>query len=368
MSTISAVLDTVNDQMESSSCHMTKTKAYKMYLDANRDTHGVQDIHDVSKLDYLQWTVQQIEDGVLDGRHLIVTKGLGRTLVKFYANKVVKEALIGYIQVQREAVRLAEEKLNKETLHASTSAADPVTAAAVTPPEDVVAEAVAPIEDAVAEAVAPIEDTVAEAVAPIEDTVAEAVAPIEDTVAEAVAPIEDTGAKAIASIGDTGAKAIAPIGDTGAEAVALIEDTDAKAVAQSEIGDGKPDTFKLRFVKREDWVGMGEETRNFLDSLENNKTKGQLMVLDMLPTQMERSNVLSQHLFITSLARHTTASQSVYVHVAAHGTLVMSKPVLGKHVGLFRIQHGEITSKLCINSATCTNDPTHTICHCTFPV
>ena len=81
---------------------------------------------------------------------------------------------------------------------------------------------------------------------------------------------------------------------------------------------------------------MQAETRDLLDSLDNNKHKGQLLLLDKLPTQQKTSNLFSQSLFITSLARDTTANHKIYGHVASHGTLVMAAHnATDKKLGLF---------------------------------
>ena len=88
MSDISELLNVVNDQIESSSSHIKKTKAYKMYIEANKDCH------DTSKLHYLQRVVQQIEAGVLDKRHLIATKGSGRTLKSFMQIQCSRRVLL----------------------------------------------------------------------------------------------------------------------------------------------------------------------------------------------------------------------------------------------------------------------------------
>ena len=306
MSDISELLNVVNDQIESSSSHIKKTKAYKMYIEANKDCH------DTSKLHYLQRVVQQIEAGVLDKRHLIATKGSGRTLKSFYADTVLKEGLVSYI---RDQLRLAQERLIDETLQKATVPPDnaqPVAAETAPLPDPLVAEMAPPLPDPIAAEMAPLPDPVAADVGPDSD-------PLPPTVL-------------------------------------------------STAKDENTDTFKLRFVHREDWINMRAETRDLLDSLDNNKHKGQLLLLDKLPTQQKTSNLFSQSLFITSLARDTTANHKIYGHVASHGTLVMAAHnATDKKLGLFRIEHGDVTSKLCINSATRNDDTSHAIWHCSFP-
>jgi hypothetical protein len=339
MSNISELLDTVNNQMESPLCHMMKTKPYKMYEAA------ITDCRDRSKLHYLQWIVEQIDDAVLDKRHLIATKGSGRTFKSFYADKVLKQDLVAYLQIQHEAARLAQEQITQhESMKLHSELANPVSL-----PDTVTAEALT-TPDPVS-----IPDTVTAEALTTPDPVS-----IPDTVTAEALTTPDPVA-----ISDTvTAEAL-----TTPDPVAIPDTVTAEALLPSIDEHGNINTFKLRFVHRDDWVHMQAEERNLLDSLDNNKDKGQLFLLDILPIQSNITSVLSKNVFVTSLAQNTTANQEIYGHVAAHGTLVMSQHnATNNKLGLFQIQHGNVTSKMCINSATRIDDPTHAIWHCNFPM
>jgi hypothetical protein len=215
---------------------------------------------------------------------------------------------------------------------------------------DPVLETEAPETDPVLETKAPETDPVLETEAPETDPVLETKAPETDPVLENEVVLTDAMPNHIDSVTDVDESTI---------------NSTTGVVDMTTLSD-HVDMYKLRFVHAASWGTVDLNTRHSLDSRERNRTDGQLLVLHKVPNIAGTNGTLFDSLFITSLATESTKSHPMYAHVAKNGSVILS--IANANEGtmpIFRIQHGDVISDTCINTANfIENGP---IYHCTFP-
>ena len=154
--------------------------------------------------------------------------------------------------------------------------------------------------------------------------------------------------------------------DTAPAEPSLESVTSATVTATAPTSD--PDIYKLRFIHSADWRGVDVQTRQVLDSNQSNRSDGQLLVLHKLANLGETHSALFDYLFITSLATDATKKDPLYAHVADNGSVIFSAAnANGKTLPVFRIQHGDVVSDTCINTATCAQNEKTLVYQCTFP-
>ena len=154
--------------------------------------------------------------------------------------------------------------------------------------------------------------------------------------------------------------------DTAPTEPSLESVTSATVTATAPTSD--PDIYKLRFIHSADWRGVDVQTRQVLDSNQSNRSDGQLLVLHKLANLGETHSALFDYLFITSLATDATKKDPLYAHVADNGSVIFSAAnANGKTLPVFRIQHGDVVSDTCINTATCAQNEKTLVYQCTFP-
>ena len=290
---------------ESDWLNMRNTKAYKNYLLCHDDGE------DSDKAEYLGWVAEQIRERKLDNRHLIASGKCADThkIGSVYA----EEALTNEIEALLESHRVAAERARVEHDESAVDA---------TPTEPMIESVLdtAPAEPSLRSVL----DT-----APTEPSLESVL----DT-----APAEPS----LESVMSAALTATAPTSD--------------------------PDIYKLRFIHSADWRGVDVQTRQVLDSNQSNRSDGQLLVLHKLANLGETHSALFDYLFITSLATDATKKDPLYAHVADNGSVIFSAAnANGKTLPVFRIQHGDVVSDTCINTATCAQNEKTLVYQCTFP-
>ena len=79
-------------------------------------------------------------------------------------------------------------------------------------------------------------------------------------------------------------------------------------------------------------------------------------------------HIILYNLFITALATEATKKDPMYAHVALNGSVIFSAASMnGDTLPIFRIQHGDVVSDICINTAVCVQDTKSAVYHCKFP-
>ena len=316
---------------ESDWLNMRNTKAYKNYLLCHDDGE------DSDKAEYLGWVAEQIRERKLDNRHLIASGKCADThkIGSVYA----EEALTNEIEALLESHRVAAERARVEHDESAVDA---------TPTEPMIESVLdtAPAEPSLRSVL----DT-----APTEPSLESVL----DT-----APAEPS----LRSVLDTAPTepSLESVLDTAPAEPSLESVMSAALTATAPTSD--PDIYKLRFIHSADWRGVDVQTRQVLDSNQSNRSDGQLLVLHKLANLGETHSALFDYLFITSLATDATKKDPLYAHVADNGSVIFSAAnANGKTLPVFRIQHGDVVSDTCINTATCAQNEKTLVYQCTFP-